>query len=93
MQITLSSISADVLTKMLPGSLFSRSTESINQDKVSMGTTSAISFRETLNDFEKMLSVAMIGLAQAFDIRGDENLSPKAAELHAKIRALSAQLI
>lgn len=93
MQITLSSISADVLTKMLPGSLFSRSTESLNQDKVSMGTTSAISFRETLNDFEKMLSVAMLGLAQAFDIRGDENLSPKAVELHGKIRALSAQLI
>lgn len=93
MQITLSSLSADVLTRMLPGSLFSRSTESLNQDKVSMGTTSAISFRDTLVDFEKMLAVAMLGLAQAFDIRGDENLSPFSKELHAKIRALSAPLI
>jgi histidine ammonia-lyase len=89
MQITLSSLSADVLTRMLPGSLFSRSTESLNQDKVSMGTTSAISFRDTLVDFEKMLAVAMLGLAQAFDIRGDENLSPFSKELHANIRSLS----
>jgi histidine ammonia-lyase/phenylalanine ammonia-lyase len=58
-----------------------------------MGTTSAISFRDTLVDFEKMLAVAMLGLAQAFDIRGDENLSPFSKELHAKIRALSAPLI
>lgn len=93
MQITLSSLTADVLMKMLPSSLFSRSTESLNQDKVSMGTTSAISFRDTLVDFEKMLSVAMLGLAQAFDIRGSENLSPFSRELHIKIRSLSAPLI
>lgn len=89
MQITLSSLSADVLIRMLPGSLFSRSTESLNQDKVSMGTTSALSFRDTLIDFEKMLSVAMLGLAQAYDIRGNDNLSPFSKELHSKIRELS----
>ena len=42
MQISLSSLSADVLMRMLPSSAFSRSTESMNQDKVSMGTTGAL---------------------------------------------------
>lgn len=93
MQISLSSLSADVMMRMLPSSVFSRSTESMNQDKVSMGTTGALGLKGGIEEFASMLAIAMLGIAQAMDIRGLENFSPFAQSLYAKIRAVSAPLI
>ncbi|MGZ5208499.1 MAG: HAL/PAL/TAL family ammonia-lyase [Sulfuricurvum sp.] len=93
MQITLSSLSADVMMRMLPASVFSRSTESMNQDKVSMGTTSALGLKDGIVDFSSMLAIAMLGIAQAMDIRGIEKFSPFAQTLYGKIRKISAPLI
>lgn len=93
MQISLSSLSADVMMRMLPSSAFSRSTESMNQDKVSMGTTGALGLKGGIEEFSSMLSIAMLGIAQAIDIRGRENFSPFALALYTKIRAVSAPLI
>lgn len=93
MQISLSSLSADVMMRMLPASVFSRSTESMNQDKVSMGTTSALGLKEGVKEFSSMLAIAMLGIAQAMDIRGVEKFSPHAQALYKKIRAISAPLI
>ncbi len=75
MQITLSSLSADVIMNTVPASLNSRPTESFNQDKVSMGTTAALHFQKQLPDIANMLSIAIIGMAQAVDLRGKENCS------------------
>jgi histidine ammonia-lyase len=93
MQISLSSLSADVMMRMLPSSAFSRSTESMNQDKVSMGTTGALGLKGGIEEFASMLAIAMLGIAQAIDIRGIDHFSPFAKELYAKIRAVSAPLI
>jgi histidine ammonia-lyase len=93
MQISLSSLSADVMMRMLPSSAFSRSTESMNQDKVSMGTTGALGLKGGIDEFASMLAIAMLGIAQAMDIRGLENFSPFAQSLYGKIRAVSAPLI
>ncbi|MDD5385599.1 MAG: aromatic amino acid ammonia-lyase [Sulfuricurvum sp.] len=93
MQITLSSLSADVMMRMLPSSAFSRSTESMNQDKVSMGTTGALGLKGGIDEFASMLAIAMLGIAQAMDIRGVEKFSPFAQALYTKIRAISAPLI
>lgn len=93
MQISLSSLSADVMMRMLPSSVFSRSTESMNQDKVSMGTTGALGLKGGIEEFASMLAIAMLGIAQAMDIRGLEHFSPFAQSLYAKIRAVSAPLI
>lgn len=93
MQITLSSLSADVMMRMLPSSAFSRSTESMNQDKVSMGTTGALGLKGGIDEFASMLAIAMLGIAQAMDIRGVEKFSPFAQSLYGKIRAISAPLI
>lgn len=93
MQITLSSLSADVMMRMLPASVFSRSTESMNQDKVSMGTTSALGLKEGVKEFSSMLAIAMLGIAQAMDIRGVEKFSPHAQKLYKKIREISEPLI
>lgn len=76
MQITLSSLAADVIMNTVPASLNSRPTESFNQDKVSMGTTAALHFAKQLPDLTNMLSIALIGMAQAVDLRGKEKCSP-----------------
>lgn len=76
MQITLSSLSADVIKNTTAASIHSRPTESLNQDKVSMGTTAALDFQKMLEPLELMLSIAFMGMAQAVDIRGKEHVSP-----------------
>ena len=87
MQISLSSLSADVMMNIMPASVFSRPTESLNQDKVSMGTTAALNFKRTLPELEMMLAIAIMGLAQAVDIRGHEGISPQLEALYKKVRS------
>lgn len=74
-QVTLSSLSADVIMNTNAASLYSRPTESLNQDKVSMGTTAARNFDKQLPDLINMLSIGFLGIAQAVDIRGYEKCS------------------
>ncbi|MBE0495272.1 MAG: aromatic amino acid lyase [Campylobacterales bacterium] len=76
MQITLSSLSADIIKNTTAASIHSRPTESLNQDKVSMGTTAALDFQKMMEPLALMLSIAFIGLAQGVDIRGKEKVSP-----------------
>ncbi|EDZ63798.1 histidine ammonia-lyase [Sulfurimonas gotlandica GD1] len=75
MQITLSSLTADVIMNTVPASLHSRPTESFNQDKVSMGTTAALHFAKQLPDLTNMLSIALMGMAQGVDLRGKDKCS------------------
>ncbi|MDD5358916.1 MAG: aromatic amino acid ammonia-lyase [Sulfurovaceae bacterium] len=93
MQISLSSLSADVMMRMLPSSVFSRSTESMNQDKVSMGTTGALGLKGGIEEFSSMMAIAMLGMAQAIDIRGVDKFSPFAQSIYDKIRKISPPLI
>lgn len=86
MQITLSSLSADVIKNTTSASIHSRPTESLNQDKVSMGTTAALDFQKMIPVLTNMLSIAFIGLAQAVDIRGTNNTSCFLNKNYKKIR-------
>lgn len=86
MQITLSSLSADVMKNTTAASIFSRPTESLNQDKVSMGTTAANDFSKMIPDLYNMLSIAFIGIAQAVDIRGKDLVSPHLTNIYENIR-------
>jgi len=88
MQITLSSLAADVIMNTTPASLNSRPTESFNQDKVSMGTTAALNFARQLPDLTNMLSIAIIGMAQAVDLRGYENCSSFLQKNYDKVREI-----
>lgn len=88
MQITLSSLSADVIKNTTAASIHSRPTESLNQDKVSMGTTAALDFQKMMEPLALMLSIAFIGLAQAVDIRGKEKVSPMLKKHYDAVRAL-----
>ena len=92
MQITLSSLTADVIMNTVPASLHSRPTESFNQDKVSMGTTAALHFAKQLPDLTNMLSIAIIGMAQAVDLRGRSEVSTFLAANYDKVRSEVAAL-
>ncbi len=93
MQITLSSLSADIIKNTTAASIHSRPTESLNQDKVSMGTTAALDFKKMNRVLEDMLSIAFIGLAQAVDIRGKEKVSPTLLKHFEDIRSEVPSLI
>jgi histidine ammonia-lyase len=88
MQISLSSLSADVIKNTTAASIHSRPTESLNQDKVSMGTTAALDFAKMMPDLHNMLSIAFIGMAQAVDIRGKEKVSPHLKSIYRTIRTI-----
>lgn len=92
-QITLSSLSADVIKNTAAASVYSRPTESLNQDKVSMGTTAALDMKKMIPDLMNMLSIGFIGLAQAVDIRGKENVSPFLMQVYESVRSCSAALL
>jgi len=92
MQISLSSLAADVMINTTAASLHSRPTESFNQDKVSMGTTAALHFQKQLPDLTNMLSIAFIGMAQAVDIRGYENCSKTLQKNYDSVRTIVEKL-
>ena len=93
MQITLSSLSADVIKNTTAASIHSRPTESLNQDKVSMGTTAANDFAKMMPDLHNMLSIAFIGMAQAVDIRGEKKVSPHLKNIFSEVRTKVKPLI
>ncbi len=86
MQISTSALAAEALKLTLPAASFSRSTESHNQDKVSMGTLAA---RDALRVVELAETVAAIGLlaaCQGVELRG-AGVPPRLAALLATLRA------
>lgn len=90
MQITASALAAEAQKLTMPASAFSRSTESHNQDKVSMG---AIAARESLRALELAETVAaihLLALCQAVDLRsdlhGDGARALRSRALHAAVR-------
>jgi len=72
MQITASALAAEAQKLTLPASAFSRSTESHNQDKVSMGTVAARDALRMLELAEAVAAIELLAVCQAVDLRGDE---------------------
>jgi histidine ammonia-lyase len=69
MQITASALTAEAQKLTMPASAFSRSTESHNQDKVSMGTIAARDCLRVLELAETVAAVHTLALCQAVDLR------------------------
>jgi len=87
MQISSSALAAEALKLTMPASVFSRSTECHNQDKVSMGTIAA---RDCLRIIELTETAAVIGalcLCQAVDLRAGAGCHARARAMHAAVRA------
>src|SRR5215472_157633 len=72
MQITASALAAEALKLTMPASAFSRSTESHNQDKVSMGTIAARDCLRVVELAETVAAIATLAASQAVDLRNGE---------------------
>ena len=70
--IAASSMAAEALKQAIPASLFSRSTELHNQDKVPMATTAARDLIRVLELSEQVVAIGLLAACQAHDLRGFE---------------------
>ncbi|MGZ8928201.1 MAG: aromatic amino acid lyase, partial [Methylobacter sp.] len=75
-QIAVSAWTAEALKLTMPASVFSRSTECHNQDKVSMGTIAARDCIRILELTEQVAAAALLAVAQGVELRGNLDLSP-----------------
>jgi len=69
MQIATSALAAEALKLTTPASVFSRSTECHNQDKVSMGTIAARDALRVVELTEQVMAIVVLAVAQAVDLR------------------------
>jgi histidine ammonia-lyase len=91
MQITTSALVAEAAKLTMPASVFSRSTENHNQDKVSMGTIAARDAVRVLDMVETVAAIHTLALAQAVDLREGAGCHRRSQALHAQVRALVPQ--
>ena len=90
MSISSSALTAEALKATMPAASFSRSTESHNQDKVSMGTIAARDAERVCTLTERVVAIHLLAAAQACDIRDNTGARPLLADILEKIRSISA---
>lgn len=92
-QIGVSAWTAEALKHTMPASVFSRSTECHNQDKVSMGTIAARDCMRVLQLTEQVAAAALLAMTQGIELRIKQNeldeasLTPSLATTLAQVRA------
>jgi histidine ammonia-lyase len=86
MQIATSALTAEALKLTVPASIFSRSTENHNQDKVSMGTIAARDALRVVELVETVTAIHLLALCQAADLRGLSNCHRRTRALHVAVR-------
>jgi histidine ammonia-lyase len=74
----------------MPAASFSRSTESHNQDKVSMGTIAARDASRICTLTERVVAIHLLAAAQACEIRGHVEARPRLALQIEELRRLAA---
>jgi histidine ammonia-lyase len=87
MQISASALTAEALKLTMPASVFSRSTESHNQDKVSMGTIAARDALRIIELTETVLAIVQLAVCQAVDLRPPADAHLRSREIHQAVRA------
>lgn len=93
-QIGASAWTAEALKLTMPASVFSRSTECHNQDKVSMGTIAARDCLRILQLTEQVVSASLLAAIQALGIRhrrGELELGHLTSELQGFVAQLQTQ--
>lgn len=93
MSIAISSLTAEALKLTMPASSFSRSTESHNQDKVSMGTIAARDAARVLTLAERATAIHLLAATQACEIRGTMKQRPHIARLVKRVRTHAAPVM
>lgn len=85
-QITASALTAETLRNTMPAAAFSRSTESHNQDKVSLGTIAARDAGRAVDTTSGVVAILLLAGAQACELRGSLESRPAIAALVNAIR-------
>ncbi|MDA3899604.1 MAG: aromatic amino acid ammonia-lyase [Spirochaetes bacterium] len=93
MSISASALTAEALKLTFPAASFSRSTESHNQDKVSMGTIAARDAKRICELTERVVAILLMAASQACDIRGNIERRPNIKKIHDNIRSLSEVIV
>lgn len=81
-------ITSEIMQRATPGGIFSRSAESHNQDKVSLGMSAAVQCSEMLEPLFTILTLQSIVLAQALDLRGVKLAGAESREIYNLIRGV-----
>ncbi len=89
MSIASSALAAVALKETMPAASFSRSTESHNQDKVSMGTIAARDAERVCTLTERVAAIHLLAAAQACQLRGNIQSRPLLAKTLYNIRQVS----
>lgn len=79
-------LTSEVLALAVPNGIFSRSAESHNQDKVSLGMSAAVQCHLMLEKIFTIQAVHLICLAQALDLRGVKLRGADSARLYQQVR-------
>jgi phenylalanine ammonia-lyase len=86
MQIACSAITAEALKQSGPASIFSRSTEAHNQDKVSMSAIAARDALHVVELVEEVTAIHLLALCQALHLRGVNDSAPAIRDAYHLIR-------
>jgi histidine ammonia-lyase len=92
LQISVSAWTAEALKQTMPASVFSRSTECHNQDKVSMGTIAARDALRVLELTEQVVAALLIAARQALALRLPLSKLPLPAPLAGFLDRLSSEI-
>lgn len=83
-------ITSEILQKTMPGGMFSRSSESHNQDKVSLGMSAAVQCSQMIEPLYTISAMYLICLAQGLDLRGQKLEGRDSTRLYNMVRARTA---
>jgi histidine ammonia-lyase len=84
---TVGALTSEVIQKSIPNGIFSRSSESHNQDKVSLGMSASMSCLEMLEGVYKILGMQLVCLAQALDLKKIKLQGQQSESLYQLIRS------
>ncbi len=83
---SVSALTSEILAKATPAGIFSRSSESHNQDKVSLGMSAAVQCADQLDQLFTVFTLQSIVLAQALDLRGIHLVGRRSRAAYERIR-------
>lgn len=81
-----SAITSEIMARATPGGIFSRSSESHNQDKVSLGMSAGVQAADMLDPLFTVFTLQSAIMAQALDLRGVKLKGDVASTHYALVR-------
>jgi histidine ammonia-lyase/phenylalanine ammonia-lyase len=89
-QISIAALSSEIQFLSSPVSIHSRPTESLNQDKVSLGTISSRKLAEAVDLTFLQFSIHLLAVLQAIDLIGLKDFGSFTKKIYSEVRKLSS---